>query len=181
MGGRYKTFLIPRQVKIPCTPFSQLRIGSRMIWMTMCSTWCKMMFYSYIWVTTLNNLLAFRMNSQGLLEQVDTSSFLPQENKMLSEVIKDQDKNLWVAAYDQKSFIINLQDSYISEYKIPALQRRINGNPAIVSLCKDDDNIFWLSQDRYGICLYSPDRDIIVHYNDCKGTQNHPYKSYLTS
>ena len=130
--------------------------------------------YSYIWVTTLNNLLAFRMNSQGLLEQVDTSSFLPQENKMLSEVIKDQDKNLWVAAYDQKSFIINLQDSYISEYKIPALQRRINGNPAIVSLCKDDDNIFWLSQDRYGICLYSPDRDIIVHYNDCKGTQNHP-------
>ena len=132
----------------------------------------------YLWVTTLNNLLAFSINSQGMLEQVNTSSFLSNDNKMLSEVIKDKDKNLWIAAYDRKSFIINLQGCYVNEYKVSALQQRIKINPAIVSLCRDDDdNLFWISQDRYGIYLYSPDPEILVHFDDCPATRNKPLQS----
>ncbi|MDR1557973.1 MAG: helix-turn-helix domain-containing protein [Tannerellaceae bacterium] len=132
--------------------------------------------YGYVWAITLNNVLAFRINSQGQLEKVNTASCLSPNNKMLSEIIKDKDKNLWIAAYDRKSFILNLQDSYVNEYEVQALQQKVNGNPAIVSLCKDDDDddLFWLSQDRYGIYLYSPEREMIVYYNDCAGTQNQP-------
>lgn len=130
--------------------------------------------HDYIWVVTNTNLLVFRVDNQGMLEQVDTSSFLSGDNKMLSEIIKDKDKNLWVAAYDRKSFIINLQDDYVSDYTLPALHQRINGNPAIVSLCKDDGNVFWISQDRYGICLYCPDSDKLVHYSDCSDTRDQP-------
>jgi ligand-binding sensor domain-containing protein/AraC-like DNA-binding protein len=135
--------------------------------------------FGYLWVTTLNNLLAFSINPQGMLEPVNTSSYLSTDNKMLSEVIKDKDKNLWVAAYDRKSFIINLQGSYVNEYKVSALQQRINVNPAIVSLCKDDDDgLFWLSQDRYGICLYSPGpEETLVHYNDCPDTRDKPLQA----
>lgn len=125
-----------------------------------------------IWAITYSSLLSFSINKKNMLEQVSTSHFLSQENKMLAEVISDKDKNLWISAYDQNSFILNLQDKIIKEYNLPSLRKRINGNPAIVSICKDEDNLLWISQDRYGLCLYSADSDLLIHYNDCSGTRN---------
>lgn len=128
--------------------------------------------HGYLWVTTFNNLLAFSIDEQGMLQPVNTSAFLSADNKMLSEAVKDRDQNLWVAAYDRKSFIINPHNSYINEYKVSTLQQRLQVNPAIVSLCKDDEEgLFWISQDRYGVCLYAPGpEEVLVNYNDCPDT-----------
>lgn len=130
--------------------------------------------YGAIWTTTYSGIMAFKVTGQNRLEPVNTSGYLPQDNKMLSEIIKDKDKNLWVAAFDRKSFMINLKDNTVNEYRMSVLQQRINGNPAIVSLCKDEDNVFWVSQARYGLCLYCPDSDVLIHYNDCAGTKDQP-------
>ena len=81
-----------------------------------------------LWVITYNNLEAYRISAQGMLEPVDTSPYLPEGNKMLSYVIKDRDRNLWVAAYDRDSFIINLQDSHITEYQMQEMRKHLNVN-----------------------------------------------------
>lgn len=128
--------------------------------------------HGYIWATTYSNILAFRISERGMLEQVETSGFIPQNNKMLVGITKDKDKNLWVPAYDRKSFIINLKDNGIKEYNISAMQDRFKGNPSIVTLCKDEGNVFWILQDRWGLCLYNSDLDKLVHYSDCPGTKN---------
>ncbi len=129
-----------------------------------------------LWVITYNNLEAYRISAQGMLEPVDTSPYLPEGNKMLSYVIKDRDRNLWVAAYDRDSFIINLQDSHITEYQVPEMRKNLNVNPAVVSLCEDDEKgLFWLSQDRHGIYLYSPSSGKLVPVSDSPGMKGFPW------
>ena len=129
-----------------------------------------------LWVITYNNLLTFNIDARGMLELEDTSPYMSGENKMLSYVIKDRGRNLWVAAYDRNSFIINLQDSYITEYGVLALRRMLNVNPAIVSLCEDDEKgVFWLSQDRHGIYLYSPESEKLIPVSDSPGMKDFPW------
>jgi ligand-binding sensor domain-containing protein/AraC-like DNA-binding protein len=128
----------------------------------------------YIWATTYTGIEAFKINEHGILEQVETSAFISQKNKMLASMVKDSHKNLWVPAYDGSSFIINLQDNGIKEYSIPALGQRLNGNPCILSLCKEGEDLYWISQDRFGICLYRPNSDKLVFYGDCPETASLP-------
>lgn len=130
--------------------------------------------YGYLWVVTYTGLNAFKINPHSMLEQVDISKILLDDNKMLSEITRDRDNNLWVAAYDQKSFMLNFQDNPVEEYEMPALRRKVNGNPVIVSLCKDESGFLWISQDRYGIALYNPDSDELIYFNDCPSTRNQP-------
>ena len=47
--------------------------------------------------------------------------------------------------------------------------------PAINSLCKDEDGIFWFSQDRYGLCIYDSRKEKLKHYSQCQGTRNLPF------
>ena len=117
--------------------------------------------YGYLWVTSFTDLFVFEITQDGMLKQVNTSSFLPQCNKMLNEIIKDKDGNLWVAAYDQNSFTVNFQNNTMREYPVEPLRDFVNGNPAITSVCKDDNGVFWLAQERIGLCLYSPERNIV--------------------
>jgi len=127
----------------------------------------------YIWATTYTGIQAFKIVGQGILNQLETSDFISQKNKMLASIIKDKNNNLWVPAYNSPSFIINLQDNIIKEYDIAALSKRLNGDPYILSLCKDDD-LYWISQDRFGICLYNPDSDVLIFYEDCPETRDLP-------
>ncbi len=127
----------------------------------------------YIWATTYTNIQAFKIAGQGMLNQVETSDFISQKNKMLASIVKDKNNNIWVPAYSSPSFIINLQDNVIKEYDLPALSKRLKGDPYILSLCKDDD-LYWISQDRFGICLYNSYSDILISYEDCSETRDLP-------
>ncbi len=77
-----------------------------------------------------------------MLERVDTSNLLPVQSKMLTAIIKDRDKNLWISAFDRKSFIINLKEKTVNEYSIPAFSRRFHAQPAVNSLCRDEEGVF---------------------------------------
>lgn len=128
----------------------------------------------YLWVVTYSDLLAFNINEEGMLERVDTSNLLPVQSKMLTAIIKDRDKNLWISAFDRKSFIINLKEKTVNEYSIPAFSRRFHAQPAVNSLCRDEEGVFWLLLWRYGLCLYNAETDILIHSEDCPETRNVP-------
>lgn len=137
--------------------------------------------FNYLWVVTLTNLFVFRITEQGMLEQIETSPFLSQDDKMLTKVIKDNEGDLWVSAFDRKSFIIGgFRDNTIEEYRIPDLKQKINLTPAITTFCKGEDGVLWLSLDRIGLCLYSTKSNKLVKYKDCRETRDLPIQ-YITS
>ena len=130
--------------------------------------------FNYLWVTTRKNLFAFKVNNEGNLEQVNTDSFLPPNNRMLYEVIKDMEGKLWVSSFDTKSFIIDIHNYSIKTYALPTLRERIVANPAIMALGVGADGMLWLSQDRYGLCIYDPKTNRMKHYSECADVARYP-------
>lgn len=126
-----------------------------------------------IWATGIDDLFVFRIQPDGRLSQVNTSGFLPQGKKMLFDIIKDREGNLWVSGFDTNSFTISFKANITDTYPITALKRRVKGNVAIVTLCRDKD-FFWFTQERTGLCLYSPEDDRVKIWYDCPEVKNLP-------
>lgn len=122
--------------------------------------------YEYIWVTSWSDLFAYRVTSDGMLEQVDTSSFLPRCNKALQGIIKDRKGDLWITARDNNNFIITFDEDNLSRYTITALEEWTKWMPTIVSFCKDEQGVYWLFQRRLGLCIYQLEGDRIRCYTD---------------
>lgn len=102
--------------------------------------------YGYVWVTSWSDLFAYQVTSDGMLEQVDTSSFLPCRNKALQGIIKDKKGDLWITARDNNNFIINFDEDNLSRYNIAALEERTKWMPTVVSFCKDEKGYFGFSR-----------------------------------
>lgn len=128
--------------------------------------------YGYFWVTGQTDLFAFRQQESGMLEQLDAYSFLPRVNKMLNEIIEDDSGNLWVSAFDRESFIIDLKDRFLKKYGVSVLRQYIGSNPAIMAICEDDDGVFWLLQERMGLCTYNAKTEALKCYTDFPQTMN---------
>lgn len=131
--------------------------------------------YGYVWVTSWSDLFAYQVTSDGMLEQVDTSSFLPCRNKALQGIIKDKKGDLWITARDNNNFIINFDEDNLSRYNIAALEERTKWMPTVVSFCKDEKGVFWFFQRRLGLCIYQPEKDKIRCYTDFNITRGQSF------
>ena len=131
--------------------------------------------FHYLWVTSERDLFAFRVNSQGTLEQVDTSSFLSTGNKMLYEIYKDKYDKLWVSSFDMPSFIVDIREYTVKDYPLQPLRNQLKANPAILSLCVDEKGVFWFTQERYGLYAYDSQTEILKHYSGSRETQHLPF------
>lgn len=130
--------------------------------------------FNYIWITSWSDLFVYRCTKDGMLERLDTSKFLPQRNKALKNITKDRKGNLWVTAADDNNFLISFDEDNIQSYSIKALEDRIKWIPTIVSLCKDEEGIFWFSQRRIGLCIYDAEKNKIGCYTDYKAAKDYP-------
>lgn len=128
--------------------------------------------FGYLWTTGLSDLHVYEVTQKKELRRIDTSPFLRQGNKMLNEVIKTRDGSLWVSGYDFESFIISFRNHRIDSYPLPDLRDRIQGNPAIVQLCKDDEGVYWISHERIGLSVYSAETDQLRMYTDFAPLRN---------
>lgn len=127
----------------------------------------------YLWVTTMDDLFAFRILSDGSLEQTDTSVMLPPGNKLLYKLLKDHRGNIWVSAIDRKSFILSFDSGKISRYPLPNPLVSLQCNPMVSSLCMDDGAV-WFGLERFGLYLCDEENGCTVHYKDCPGTRDYP-------
>ncbi len=124
-----------------------------------------------LWATSFDDLHAFRLTAAGRLEAIDLhqalTNFQPQL-KMINELVCDRDRNIWVAGYDRPSFIIDFEQTGIQRFHVPALQSRFNRATNIVTLCRDaEPSLYWISQERLGLCTYRPASDHLVVWSDC--------------
>lgn len=108
----------------------------------------------YLWVTTDKDLFAFRVGPDKMLRRVDTSPFLPRQNKMLYEIYKDNESALWVSAFDGESFILTIQEQTLQYFDFPLLKESVKANPSIIALCIDSRGLYWIVQERAGLFLY---------------------------
>lgn len=127
----------------------------------------------YLWVTTMDDLFAFRILPDGRLEQADLSAMLPPGNKLLYKMLKDHKGNIWVSAIDRRSFILAFDSGKISKYPLPNPLTSLRCNPMVSSLCMDGDAV-WFGLERFGLFLHDEKDGTTVYYKDCPGAQDYP-------
>lgn len=132
--------------------------------------------FGYIWTTSWTDLFAYRITKGGReLEQVDTSGFLPRQNKVLTSIMKDSEGNLWVTGTDNHNFILDFTENELSVYNVKPLLEKSKWTPVIEQLCRDEEGVFWLFQSRLGLTLYHPDRQETKRYTDAASTSHLPF------
>ena len=119
--------------------------------------------FGYLWLLSYNELYALKLTPDGTLEQVDIHDLID-THMMYTRIFKDRDGNLWLSSYD-RAYTIFFDESKIDNYPLSQLKERLGWDANLLNLCIDEDDIMWISQDRYGLCLYDLSRDELS-YND---------------
>ena len=119
-----------------------------------------------LWATTRSDLIALRYDEQE--KQLRQTGFrLPvRGGRMLNEICKDNRGALWVASFDEQSFVIRFAEDAPEEYALPALRERTAFNPAIMALCDAGERKMWISQERTGVGLYDLANEQVRLYSD---------------
>lgn len=116
--------------------------------------------FGYLWLLSYNELYALRYTEEGTLASVDIND-LVDTHMMYTKIMKDREGNLWLGSYDM-AYTIFFDNSKIDNYPLPQLKKHMGWDANILNLCLDRNDMMWISQDRYGLCLYDLSRDIFA-------------------
>lgn len=118
----------------------------------------------YIWVMSLSGIYALKNDPGRSTRQIDVSSLFTTSNNIFSELVKDRKGNLWVAAFSEGAFSINMDKSDVMNLNLDDFKRNLHVIPNITAIFKDDHNVFWLNQNRTGLCFYDLSKNEVTTY-----------------
>lgn len=131
--------------------------------------------YHYLWILSQDHILVFNPKEGNRLESVSTEGVFTPEKKIFSHIYQTRDGNIWISAFDHFSSVINFKESDVNNYAYAPLLQATGFNPAIVTLCKDDDGAFWYYQEACGLFLYDPQRGgKPIDYRQCPAVSHLP-------
>ncbi len=135
----------------------------------------------YIWLMTFSGIYALQRTANNDIKQVDISHLFKGTNNIFSELVKDQNGDLWVAAFGEGAFTINFNKSQISEIKLQQINSKLGLIPNITSIYQDDEGTLWFNQNRYGLCLYHPDSKDFLTYKEISTLSDREGLKYVAS
>ncbi len=116
--------------------------------------------FGYLWLLSYNELYALKYTEDGRLESVDIHDRVD-THMMYTKILKDREGNLWLGSYDM-AYTIFFDHSKIDNYPLEQLKEQMGWDVNILNLCMDKESLMWISQDRYGLCLYDLQRNLLV-------------------
>lgn len=114
--------------------------------------------YHYLWILSWEHLDAFRPIGGGRLEQVSTDALFTPEKKTVSNIYQSSDGDIWIAAFDHFSSVISFKGSDAINFSYKPMMEATGYNPAIVTLCKDEDGWMWYYQETNGLYMCPPEK-----------------------
>ena len=128
-----------------------------------------------LWCSTMEDIYAYRITPEGQAEAIDLCKELkgydPQV-KTIADMKQDKDGNLWVARYDSESFIIDFEKHKWTKHKVPAIGKLYNNSTLIITLARNTDSSYWMSQNLIGLCLYDLQTERLVDYTEFPTTKD---------
>ena len=115
--------------------------------------------HGLFWVVTQDNLYAYSLGSDGQLQPVSTSPWLPEGKKILDQLCMDRDGNIYVGGFTPHSFIITSEQKDIKRVVAPSVTRT-TGFPLLADRTVHmDSRYLWIWQGRKGLLLYNREND----------------------
>ncbi|MBO4906981.1 MAG: helix-turn-helix domain-containing protein [Bacteroidaceae bacterium] len=113
-----------------------------------------------LWSTTRDNLYAYKIDSEGFLQEYPLTGIVPSGKKILDQMCQDRDGNIYVSGFTPHTFIISGANKDIVRIIADAIQRS-EGYPLLADRSVHDGyNHIWIWQGRQGLMLYDRVQDL---------------------
>jgi hypothetical protein len=124
--------------------------------------------YGYIWTVSYEGIHVLdvsEMCRSKTVRKLDISAHKLPTNT-LSKIVKDRNKCLWVATFNENAFVINLNEPAVKSWLFEPVAQEPNLPPRIIGIEEDSDSFFRISLDRQSGCLFSPENNTFTPFSD---------------
>ncbi len=111
---------------------------------------------NYMWAMSFSGLSAFEYTKDGSLKEVDVSGLFRNFNNIFSEIIRDNNGNLWIGTFSEGIINIDFDKSAVRNINLSEIKRLTGITPNVTGIYKDKDGVIWFNQNRWGMGLYYP-------------------------
>lgn len=111
----------------------------------------------HLWLLSYNSLHEVEVGADGSWHQIDNSRE-SYAHKMYTRIITDREGDLWLSSYDM-AYTLFFNHSGVNNYLIPQIKNQWGWDSNLLDLTVTNDGTVWLTQDRYGFCLYDMKSD----------------------
>ena len=110
----------------------------------------------YIWALSCGGLIVFKPEGDRIVPATEISSPINDLTNLFSDIIKDDDGNLWLGTYEQGAIMVDPGRSSVGSPDLQFIKNRTGYVPDIVKVFEDGDGELWLKQNRLGVFLFDP-------------------------
>ncbi len=128
----------------------------------------------YLWMITNNGFEVTNSNHSIATPAIGLDHLISSQKKILSGLCKTADGRIYVSGFDTESFVICPSEQKPRHYSVKALVEKTNYDPAIVTLCRDDDGIIWYYQEANGLFIYDLKSENVVSFKECPDLRDLP-------
>jgi len=106
----------------------------------------------HLWLLSYNSLYEIEVEADGGWHQIDNSSE-SYAHKMYTRIITDREGDLWLSSYDM-AYTLFFNHSDVYNFPLPQIKSQWGWDSNLLDLAVTNDGTVWLTQDRYGLCIY---------------------------
>lgn len=108
-----------------------------------------------IWCAAMDGFYAYDITDEGTLVPRPIDHLLPSGKKVFAAPYTDAQKNIWVASYSPRTFILSPQEEGWKRFAIPSVQRETGVEMMVENTLWDADDAVWLWHLRFGLALWN--------------------------
>lgn len=108
-----------------------------------------------IWCAAMDGFYAYDITDEGTLKPRPIDHLLPSGKKVFAAPYSDAQKNIWVASYSPRTFILCPQEEGWKRFSIPSIQRETGVEMMVENAAQDADEMVWLWHLRFGLVLWN--------------------------
>ncbi len=109
--------------------------------------------YGYLWLISLTGIHVLDIKSKENPVSINVSGYVKHTNNTFSEIIKDKNGHLWIGAFGDGPFLINLDKPAVKTYPLESIITKLGSYPRVVCILEDQDGLMWLGLDRKNGCF----------------------------
>ena len=128
--------------------------------------------YGYYWMVGHQGLTVVDYKN-GKFSIIDMNNVTSKMNNIFSTIQKDTEGNMWIAAFNEGAYIINLNNPVIKNYPFPMIKSQTGGlTTDIKAIYEDGDGDLWIGQNRWGLGIYSHKDNTLRFFNEFPSLKN---------
>ena len=112
-----------------------------------------------LWCSAMDGFYAYDIQEDGTLLPRSTESLIPPGKKVFAASYLDEQKNVWVASYSPRTFILCRQDEGVTHCAFPSVWAHTGMEMIAENVVEDTNGWVWLWHLRFGLMIWNPATD----------------------